>query len=56
MKKSIITIEFTPGSKFQEDSALNSLSQLLAVWIRQYQNKHRDNKIKITMKCLPIYK
>jgi len=47
-KLSIVTIEASFGSDLQRDTALKTLADLLAVWKREVESRHKKNKITIT--------
>jgi len=45
-KKIILKIDATFGSRFQKETALDSLALILKAWTTFYQNNHKKNKIK----------
>lgn len=42
-----ITIEFTPGSNFQDRSAMEALRAMLVAWESFYLLQHQNNRFEI---------
>lgn len=47
MKTYIIKIEFTPGSKWQEELKLSTIRMMIAAWKDDGEMAHKKNIIKV---------
>jgi hypothetical protein len=47
MPKQTVTIDCAFGSEIQREVALKTLTELIAIWRREVEKRHKKNKVKI---------